>query len=96
MIVSKTSRPHRAYKPDFDEELLQKAYSFPRASTSGRLQLGEPYLIHPLNVAYILRTCGGRDLHRRRPPARVLEDTLTTKETLHELFGDQVAELVAA
>jgi hypothetical protein len=43
------------YKPDFDEELLQKAYIFSALEHKGQIRRsGEPYLIHPLNVAYIL------------------------------------------
>src|SRR6185436_6881951 len=66
-----------SYKPQFDEELLQKAYIFSAREHRGQVRSsGEPYLIHPINVAYIL------------------EDTLTTKETLQAVFGNDVAELV--
>src|ERR1043165_3283706 len=42
-----------SYKPDFDEELLQKAYIFSAREHRGQVRSsGEPYLIHPLNVAY--------------------------------------------
>jgi guanosine-3',5'-bis(diphosphate) 3'-pyrophosphohydrolase len=85
-----------SYRPDFDEELLQKAYIFSAREHRGQVRSsGEPYLIHPINVAYILADMRLDDtsiavglLHD------VLEDTLTTKETLQELFGQQVAELV--
>ncbi|HJQ35639.1 MAG TPA: bifunctional (p)ppGpp synthetase/guanosine-3',5'-bis(diphosphate) 3'-pyrophosphohydrolase, partial [Thermoanaerobaculia bacterium] len=85
-----------SYKPDFDEELLQKAYIFSARSHRGQVRSsGEPYLIHPLNVAYILA-----DMRLDETSIAVgllhdvLEDTLTTKETLQELFGDDVSELV--
>ncbi|HEX8170750.1 MAG TPA: bifunctional (p)ppGpp synthetase/guanosine-3',5'-bis(diphosphate) 3'-pyrophosphohydrolase [Thermoanaerobaculia bacterium] len=85
-----------SYKPDFDEELLQKAYIFSAREHRGQVRSsGEPYLIHPLNVAYILA-----DMRLDETSIAVgllhdvLEDTLTTKETLQELFGDDVAELV--
>jgi guanosine-3',5'-bis(diphosphate) 3'-pyrophosphohydrolase len=85
-----------SYKPDFDEELLQKAYIFSAREHRGQVRSsGEPYLIHPINVAYILA-----DMRLDETSIAVgllhdvLEDTLTTKETLQELFGDQVAELV--
>ena len=85
-----------SYKPDFDEELLQKAYIFSAREHRGQVRSsGEPYLIHPLNVAYILS-----DMRLDETSIAVgllhdvLEDTLTTKETLHEIFGEQVAELV--
>src|SRR5438309_8019063 len=85
-----------SYKPDFDEELLQKAYIFSAREHRGQVRSsGEPYLIHPLNVAYILT-----DMRLDETSIAVgllhdvLEDTLTTKEKLQELFGDDVAELV--
>ncbi|HKB78980.1 MAG TPA: bifunctional (p)ppGpp synthetase/guanosine-3',5'-bis(diphosphate) 3'-pyrophosphohydrolase [Thermoanaerobaculia bacterium] len=85
-----------SYKPDFDEELLQRAYIFSAREHRGQVRSsGEPYLVHPLNVAYILA-----DLHLDETSIAVgllhdvLEDTLTTKEKLHEMFGDDVAELV--
>lgn len=84
------------YKPDFDEELLQKAYIFSAREHRGQVRSsGEPYLIHPLNVAYILA-----DMRLDETSIAVgllhdvIEDTLTTKETLQEMFGEQVAELV--
>src|ERR1041384_7380889 len=44
-----------SYKPDFDEELLQKAYIFSAREHRGQVRSsGEPYLVHPLQVAYIL------------------------------------------
>src|SRR5216683_8326187 len=85
-----------SYNPDFDEELLQKAYIFSAREHRGQVRdSGEPYLVHPLNVAYILA-----DLHLDETSIAVgllhdvLEDTLTTKEKLQEAFGDDIAELV--
>src|SRR5438874_8521720 len=85
-----------SYKPDFDEELLERAYIFSAREHRGQVRSsGEPYLVHPLQVAYILAEMRLDEtsiavglLHD------VLEDTLTTKETLTEMFGDDVAELV--
>src|SRR5512140_2541726 len=85
-----------SYKPDFDEELLQKAYIFSAREHRGQVRSsGEPYLVHPLNVAYILAEMRLDEtsiavglLHD------VLEDTLTTKDKLQKMFGDDVAELV--
>jgi GTP pyrophosphokinase len=84
------------YNPGFDEELLNKAYIFSAREHRGQVRSsGEPYLVHPLNVAYILAEMRLDEtsiavglLHD------VLEDTLTTKETLQQMFGDDVAELV--
>ena len=85
-----------SYRPDFDEELLQKAYIFSAREHRGQVRSsGEPYLVHPLNVAHILAEMRLDEtsiavglLHD------VLEDTLTSKETLQEMFGNDVAELV--
>jgi GTP diphosphokinase / guanosine-3',5'-bis(diphosphate) 3'-diphosphatase len=85
-----------SYKADFDEALLERAYIFSALAHKGQIRRsGEPYLIHPLNVAYILAEMKLDEtsiavglLHD------VLEDTLTTKEKLKELFGDEVAEIV--
>lgn len=82
--------------PHFDEELLQKAYIFTALEHKGQVRRsGDPYLVHPLNVAYILSEMRLDEtsvavglLHD------VLEDTLTTKEKLQTLFGDEVAGLV--
>jgi len=85
-----------AYKPDFDEELIRRAYVFSALAHKDQTRRsGEPYLVHPLNVSMILAEmkldessiCVGL-LHD------VLEDTLTTKEKLHELFGPDIAEVV--
>src|SRR5512145_379920 len=85
-----------SYIPNFDEELLQKAYIFSAREHRGQVRSsGEPYLVHPLNVAYLLAEMRLDEtsiavglLHD------VLEDTLTTKEKLQEIFGEDVAELV--
>jgi len=85
-----------SYKPDYDEELLQRAYIFSAREHRGQTRSsGEPYLVHPLNVAYILA-----DMHLDETSIAVgllhdvLEDTLTTKEKLQETFGPDIAELV--
>lgn len=84
------------YNPDFDEELIQKAYVFSAKAHQGQLRLsGEPYLIHPLEVAGILADMRLDDqsvasglLHD------TIEDSLVTHEEISRLFGNQVAELV--
>src|SRR5712691_6359637 len=85
-----------SYKPDFDEELLQKAYIFSASEHRDQVRSsGEPYLVHPLNVAYILA-----DMRLDETSIAVgllhdvLEDTLTTKDKLEEIFGADVADLV--
>jgi GTP pyrophosphokinase len=86
----------RAYQPDGDFELLRRAYVFSAREHRGQVrQSGEPYLVHPLEVANILAdrkldvicvACGL--LHD------VVEDTLTTIDTLEEYFGREVAHII--
>ena len=84
------------YNPGVDLELLQRAYVFSAKVHEGQERLsGEPYLIHPLEVAGILVqmrvddvTVAAGLLHD------TLEDTLTTGEELIRHFGEQVAFLV--
>lgn len=77
-------------------EKVKKAYEYAYKMHEGQYRKsGEPYIIHPLHVAYILAEmdadadtlCAGL-LHD------VLEDTNTTKEDLINLFGEDVATLV--
>ena len=84
------------YNSGVDLELLQRAYVFSAKVHEGQERLsGEPYLVHPLEVAGILVQMRVDDvtvvaglLHD------ALEDTLTTREELVRLFGEQVAFLV--
>src|SRR5687767_15444422 len=83
----------RAYSPDADVELLRRAYVFSAFEHKGQVRhSGEPYLIHPLAVADFLAdmkldavAIAAGLLHD------VVEDTLTTIERIHELFGSEVA-----
>jgi GTP pyrophosphokinase len=85
-----------AYNPQSDEDLLRRAYVFSAREHRGQVRRsGEPYLVHPLNVAAILADMKADDvsivvglLHD------VLEDTLTTKEAIVQQFGPEVADLV--
>ena len=80
-----------------DSALIQRAYDFANSYHEGQLRKsGEPYLIHPLNVAYILSTLELDDeticaalLHD------IVEDTPVTNEDLKREFGDAIAEMVA-
>src|SRR3954466_5699727 len=84
-----------SYKPDYDEELLQRAYIFSAREHRGQVRSsGEPYLVHPLNVAYILA-----DMRLDETSIAVgllhdvLEDTLTTTKKLQETSGPPAAAL---
>jgi len=75
---------------------VRKAYEFSaKAHANQKRKSGEPYIIHPLNVAYILstmrmdeQTLAAAFLHD------VVEDTTYTKKDLTEMFGKTVADLV--
>ena len=86
----------RANTPDADVELLRRAYVFSALEHKGQVRhSGEPYLVHPLEVANILAdmrldavAIAAGLLHD------VVEDTLTTIERIQELFGPEVAHVV--
>ena len=62
----------RAYNPDADLELLRRAYVFSALEHKGQVRhSGEPYLVHPLEVADILADMQpGRRGHRGGPAPR--------------------------
>jgi GTP pyrophosphokinase len=86
----------RAYSPEADLELLRRAYVFSALEHKGQVRhSGEPYLVHPLEVADsladmkldVVAVAAGL-LHD------VVEDTLTTPERIYELFGKEIAHVV--
>ncbi|MEM1409714.1 MAG: HD domain-containing protein, partial [Pseudomonadota bacterium] len=86
----------RAYDPDLDEDLLNRAYVFSMRAHGGQTrQSGDPYFTHPLSVAAILAdlkldpvTIVAALLHD------VVEDTGVSVAEIRDLFGDDVALLV--
>src|SRR5687768_17273 len=86
----------RTTNPDADVELLRRAYVFSAWAHKGQVRhSGEPYLVHPLEVADILAdmrldtvAIAAGLLHD------VVEDTLATIEKIKELFGDDIAHVV--
>lgn len=86
----------RSYSPEADLELLRRAYVFSALEHRGQVRhSGEPYLVHPLEVADILAdmkldvVCVASGLLHD-----VVEDTLTTIDRIRALFGDDVAHIV--
>ena len=76
--------------------LVQKAYDFANKNHKDQFRKsGEPYIIHPLNVAYILTTL---DLDEETICAALLhdivEDTQITRQDIINEFGEQIANLV--
>ena len=86
----------RSYSPEADLELLRRAYVFSALEHKGQIRhSGEPYLVHPLEVADFLAdmkldvaAVAAGLLHD------VVEDTLTTPERIEELFGGEIAHIV--
>src|SRR6186713_2910945 len=86
----------RAANPDADTELLRRAYVFSAYEHKGQVRRsGEPYLVHPLEVADLLAdmrldvvAIAAGLLHD------IVEDTPNTIEKVRELFGEQVAHVV--
>jgi GTP pyrophosphokinase len=86
----------RAGNPDADIELLRRAYVFSAFEHKGQVRhSGEPYLVHPLEVADLLAdmkldvvTIAAGLLHD------IVEDTQTPIDRIRELFGADVAHVV--
>ena len=86
----------RENHPEAELELLRKAYIFSAVEHKGQTRAsGEPYLIHPLEVANLLAemrmdpTCVAVGLLHD-----VLEDTLTEPDRIKEYFGEDVLNIV--
>src|SRR4051812_34053919 len=86
----------RANTPDADVELLRRAYVFSAYEHKGQVRhSGEPYLVHPLEVADLLAdmkldvvAIAAGLLHD------IVEDTETPIERIKELFGTDIAHVV--
>jgi len=86
----------RGINPDADIDLLRRAYVFSAYEHKGQVRhSGEPYLVHPLEVADqladmkldVVAIAAGL-LHD------IVEDTQTPIERIRELFGPDVAHVV--
>ena len=84
------------YHPSDDISMIEKAYQVAYNAHKNQFRKsGEPYIIHPLNVAIILADL---ELDKETIVAGLLhdvvEDTIMTEEDLKREFGDDVALLV--
>src|SRR5262250_2334541 len=86
----------QANRPADDLELVKKAYDYSLHVHSGQTRAsGEPYLVHPLEVALVLA-------EMKMDPVAVaagllhdsVEDTSVTIVDIREQFGEQVAHIV--
>ena len=86
----------RAYDPDADEGMINRAYVFSMKAHGAQVRAsGDPYFSHPIEVAGILTDLKLDDetivtaiLHD------TIEDTLATPEQIEKLFGANIARLV--
>ena len=79
-----------------DRDLVKKAYEYCKAKHDGQFRRsGEPYLQHPIEVAYICAKlqCGPATLAAALLHD-VVEDTDATIEEISNLFGEDVAKIV--
>ena len=90
MTMAKKNNKH------VDVKLIKKAYDFAKGKHGEQLRKsGEPYIIHPVQVAYILATLGldastisAALLHD------VIEDTDVTLQDLSKEFSEEIAGMV--
>src|ERR1700732_1500641 len=89
-------RTMRANRPGDDLELVRKAYEFSQKNHAGQSRAsGEPYLVHPLEVALVLA-------QMKMDPVAIaagllhdsVEDTSVTIVDIRKEFGEQVAHIV--
>src|SRR5438309_1185010 len=83
-------------RPNDDLELVRKAYEFSQKNHSGQQRAsGEPYLVHPLEVALVLAEM---KMDAVAVAAGLLhdsvEDTTVTIVDIRKEFGEQVAHIV--
>jgi guanosine-3',5'-bis(diphosphate) 3'-pyrophosphohydrolase len=91
-IVEEVQKNH----PGVDTGLIEKAYVFSARAHEGQLRLsGEPYLSHPLEVAYILAKMGlGPITVSCGLLHDAVEDSAASLDDLEEYFGDEVTDIV--
>jgi len=83
-------------RPSDDLKLIRKAYEYSQQHHAGQTRAsGEPYLVHPLEVACVLA-------EMKMDPTAIaagllhdsVEDTTVTVDDIQREFGDQVAHIV--
>src|SRR5437016_5617528 len=85
----------REYRPNDDLDIIQRAYDFSLQHHTGQTRAsGEPYLVHPLEVALVLAEM---KLDSTAIAAGLLhdavEDTDVTNSQIEEKFGTPVAHI---
>ncbi|MFO7964905.1 MAG: bifunctional (p)ppGpp synthetase/guanosine-3',5'-bis(diphosphate) 3'-pyrophosphohydrolase [Desulfobacterales bacterium] len=92
-IIDKVSEVH----PDADLEIIERAYIYSARVHDGQVRLsGEPYLSHPLEVAYILADMNMDSVSIAAALLHdVIEDTHAEPEDIKKMFGDEVLHIVS-
>ncbi len=85
-----------SYIDNADLDLIQRAYIYSAQQHDGVVRRsGEPYISHPMNVAYLL---ADMQLDEATVAAGLLHDTVedtdTTVDDIEDLFGADVADIV--
>ena len=77
-------------------EQIDNAYKYAKEKHKGQFRkTGEPYIIHPLQVAYILTSIkADKETIIAALLHDTIEDTETSKKDIEEKFGEPVARLV--
>lgn len=96
ITIEKIMEKMKLKNPNSNIDLIKKAYDYAKNNHGGQKRVsGEEYIIHPLNVAYILADLELDDsticaalLHD------VVEDTPITNEDIVNEFGEEIAEMV--
>ncbi len=86
----------KKYNPTCDFVLLEKAYELSKKAHDGQMrESGEPYIIHPIEVAH---TLADLELDCSTIIAGLLHDTIEdtnyTFDSLKEIFGEEIVTLV--
>ena len=86
----------RAHHPDGDVELLRRAYDVANTAHDGQVRkTGDPFITHPLTVAYMLAQYG---LDEETLAAAFLHDTVEdtdlTIDDLEQQFGPEISRLI--
>src|SRR4028119_617289 len=86
----------RANHPQADLDMLRRAYFCSAREHKGQMRAsGEPYLVHPLEVANILAEMRLDEVSVATGLLHdVVEDTLVEPQAIREYFGEDISHLV--
>lgn len=84
------------YHPAANIDIIEKSYVYSAKVHQGQVRLsGEPYLTHPLNVAYILTQMKMGEVSIATGLLHdTVEDTYVTLQEIERLFGPEITTLV--